>query len=114
MERNIIYMNTKFFVTSVFCLFMFSSCYNTKVLVGNVKKNDPVVKVNSVTNHHLLYGLIPVGKTTLQNSEYVGQKENYVVKTNQTFLNGFLNWLTFGIYTPSTTTYYLPLNEVSK
>ena len=37
---------------------LLSSCYNARVCVGNVQKNDPVVKVNSVMNHHLLYGLM--------------------------------------------------------
>lgn len=91
-----------------------TSCYNTKVCVGSMTENAPVVKVNAVTNHHFLYGLIPGGKTKIEASKYVGERKDYVVKNNWTFLNGLLSCLTMGIYTPTTTTFYLPLNEVSK
>lgn len=91
-----------------------SSCYNTRVCVGNIKTEDPTVKVNSVTNHHFLYGLIPGGKTEIEASKYVKGRKNYVVKNNWTFLNGFLGCLTMGIYTPTTTTFYIPINDVSK
>ena len=93
---------------------LLSSCYNARVCVGNVQKNDPVVKVNSVMNHHLLYGLIPVGNTKMEAKEYVGDAENYVIKDSWTFLDGFLNILTWGIYTPTTTTFYVPVNEMGK
>ncbi len=93
---------------------LMSSCYNAKVCVGNMKSDDPAIKVNSVTNHHLLYGLIPVGKNKIEASKYIGEKQNYAVKNNWTFLNGFLGCITFGIYTPTTTTFYIPLNDVTK
>lgn len=101
----------------LFCLVLalsMSSCYNSRVCVGDVKKDDPTVKVNSVTNHHFLYGLIPGGKTKIEASKYIGKRKNYVVKNNWTFLNGFLGCLTMGIYTPTTTTFYVPIDEVSK
>lgn len=90
---------------------MMTSCYNTKVCVGNVTPEEAVVKVNSVTNHHFLYGLIPGGKTNIEAKKYVGERKNYVIKNNQTFLNGFLSCITCGIYTPMTTTFYTPLDE---
>ena len=82
--------------------------------MGNVQKNDPVVKVNSVMNHHLLYGLIPVGNTKMLANEYVVDAENYVIKNCWTSLDGFLNILTWGIYTPSTNTFYITVNEMGK
>lgn len=91
-----------------------SSCYNAKVCVGNMKKDDPSIKINSVTNHHLLYGLIPVGKNKIEAKQYVGEKENYAVKNNWTFVNGFLSYITLGIYTPTTTTFYVPLKDIAK
>ena len=96
-----------------FALLM-SSCYNAKVCVGTMKSDDPSVKVNSVTNHHLLYGLIPVGKNKINANKYIGERKNYAVKNNWTFLNGFLGCITCGIYTPTTTTFYVPLSDVAK
>lgn len=89
-----------------------SSCYNTRVCVGNVQKDDPVVKVQSVMNHHLLGGLIPIGNTKLEASKYVKGKKNYVIKNNWNLVDGFLNIITFGIYTPTHTTFYLPIDEL--
>ena len=60
------------------------------------------------------YGLIPVGNTKMEAKEYVGDAENYVIKNSWTFLDGFLNILTWGIYTPTTTTFYVPVNEMGK
>ena len=103
----------KLFVCVSIALLM-TSCYNTKVCVGNMKADDPAIKVNSVTNHHFLYGLIPGGKTKLDAKKYVGERENYSVKNRWTFLNGFLGCITWGIYTPTTTTFYVPLDDVKK
>lgn len=52
----------KVFICASFA-FLMTSCFNTKVCVGNMKADDPSIKVNSVTNHHFLYGLVPGGKT---------------------------------------------------
>lgn len=46
---------------ALLALFM-SSCYNSRVCVGNVKADDPTVKVNSVTNHHFYMGFSWGGK----------------------------------------------------
>ena len=89
-----------------------TSCYNTKLLVGDVKPNEPLVKVNREWNHHLIGGLVPLGNTKMKTSEYVDGRANYVVKTNVSFLNMLVSYLTCGIYAPSQTTYYLPLKEV--
>ncbi len=103
----------KVFICASFA-FLMTSCFNTKVCVGNMKADDPSIKVNSVTNHHFLYGLVPGGKTKVDAKKYIGEKENYAIKNNWTFLNGFLGCITFGIYTPTTTTFYVPLDDVKK
>lgn len=77
--------------------------------MGSLDKNTPMVKVNSVKNHYLIYGLVPISNDKLQDSQYVGKAKNYQVKKQLSFIDGLLNVLTWGIYTPSTTTYYLPL-----
>lgn len=87
----------------------FTSCYNTRILVGNVKPKEPLVEVNSEWNHHLIYGLVPLGNTTMVAADYVNNKPDYVVKTYTSFLSGLLSGITFGIYTPTQTKYYIPL-----
>lgn len=91
-----------------------TSCYNTKVVCGDITRQTPVVKVNSEWNHHLLYGLVPLKNAKMEAKEYVGNKKSYVVKTNQTFINMLVNAITFGLYTPTTTTYYLPIDDINK
>ena len=90
---------------------MLTSCYNTKILVGDVNPKDPLVKINSEWNHHLICGLVPLGNAQMKASEYVDGHENYVVKTNMSFLNMLVSWVTFSIYTPTQTVYYIPLRD---
>lgn len=70
-----------------------------------------MIKVNSHRNDILLYGLIPLNSASKRASEFIGDRENYVIRTNQTFLNGLVSFFTFSIYTPTTTTYYIPLDR---
>ncbi len=90
-----------------------TSCYNSRVCVGNATSKTPVVEVYSVKNHHLLYGLIPIGNNNLEAVDYIGGREDYVVKNNWTFVDGLLSLVTCGIYTPTTTTFYVPIDEIS-
>lgn len=91
-----------------------TSCFNTKIACGNISTKTPVVKVNSEWNHHFLYGLIPGKNANMEAKNFVENSENYIIKTNQSFVNGLVGCLTFGIYTPTTTTYYLPLKDINK
>jgi len=79
--------------------FLLTSCYTYTSVVGDgAQGNKEVTK----WNHYLIYGLAP---TSVSNSkEMAGGAENYEVTTKQTFVNGLISGLTFGIYTPSTTT----------
>ncbi|MGV8095548.1 MAG: Bor family protein [Mangrovibacterium sp.] len=90
----------------------FTSCYNNKILVGNISENDPVIEVYKVMNSHWIYGLVPAEKTNLKVDEYLKGKKDYIVKTNISFVDGLIGSLTFGIYTPTTTTFYVPLKDV--
>ncbi len=91
-----------------------TSCYSTTTCVGTLEKDAPMVKVNTVKNHFLVEGLIPISNTKIQDSKYVGNRKNYQVKKTITFVDGLLRVITFGIYTPSTTVYYLPIEDVTK
>ena len=88
-----------------------SSCYSTRILYGNVERNEPLVQVNREWNHHLIAGLIPVGNGKVEAAEYVGGAPDYVVKTNMSFLNLLVSGITFGIYTPTQTKFYVPCDR---
>jgi hypothetical protein len=77
------------------------------VIVGDVYDDDRLVKIKSKKNAIFLCGLIPASSTSVA-SDYVGNAEGYVIKTRMTFIDGFLGGLTYGIYTPTTPTYYIP------
>lgn len=91
-----------------------SSCYNSKIACGNITTKTPVVKVNSEWNHHMLYGLVPLNNAKMNANDYVDGAKNYVVKTNISFVNGLVGVLTLGIYTPTTTTFYVPMKEYTE
>ena len=89
-----------------------TSCYTTSYYHGRAVPGEAYVKVNSVKNHSLIIGLVPVGKNRLKPQEYVNGHQSYVVKHRVTFADGLLYCVTGGIYTPSTTTFYLPADSV--
>ncbi len=100
-----------FSAISVVVLTCMSSCYSTKLLVGNVDPKEPLVQINKEWNNHLIGGLVPLESATMKTSEYVNNAENYVVKTNISFLNYLVSGITGGIYTPTQTKYYIPLKD---
>ncbi len=53
-------------------------------------------------NHYLIYGLVPL-KVSDPN-ELAGGASDYTVKIEHSFIDGLINAITFGIYTPTTTT----------
>lgn len=93
---------------------LMSSCYNTRIFVGSVEKNEPLVEVNKEWNHHLIAGLVPLNNAKISPAEYVNGAENYVIKTNTSFLNYLVSYITLGIYTPTQTKFYIPLKDMNK
>lgn len=84
-----------FFATSI----LLSSCYSYTCVVGKgAQGNESVTK----WNHYVIAGLAPVQVSDAK--EMAGDAENYTVHTRQSFINGLLSGLTWGIYTPTTTT----------
>jgi len=76
-----------------------SSCYiNTTVVGAGAQGNQEVTK----WNHYLLLGLAAVDVSDAK--AMAGNADNYSVTTKQSFLNGLVSGVTFGIYTPTTTT----------
>jgi len=84
---------------ALLCTFMMTSCYTYTSVVGNgAQGNDQVTE----WNHYVIYGLAPVGVS--DSKAMAGGAENYEVKTRHSFINGLIAGITFGIYTPTTTT----------
>ncbi len=78
-------------------MFTFSSCYVHKAVVGEGAQTGVVEKAKQ---HNFVYGLAS-GKTPDTQEMAKGAKD-YDVETKITFIDGLINSLTFGIYTPST------------
>ncbi len=95
---------------AVFMTFFLSSCFNTRIMVGDITATAPVQEVNKEWNHHLIYGLVPLDNANMNVKDYLPEgTEAYVVRTNRNFLQYLVSGLTFGIYTPTQTKYYTPI-----
>lgn len=89
-----------------------TACYNTRIMVGNVQPKEPLVEVNKQWNSHFLAGLIPCKNAKMNPAVYVDNAPNYVVRTYTSFVNGLVGVVTFGIYTPTQTKYYIPMRDM--
>jgi len=75
-----------------------TSCYTQSYVVGN----GPQKGVESTDkSHYLVYGLAPI--KTADPTKMAGDTNDYSVTIQHTFVDGLLNALTFGLYTPTTT-----------
>ena len=78
---------------------LLTSCYSYTSIVGEGAKGN----VQSTKwNHYVLYGLAPVGVS--DSKQMADGVNDYTVHTRQSFVNGLISGLTFGIYSPTTTT----------
>lgn len=75
-----------------------ASCYTLTYTVGDGSKTGEVIKK---TNHYLVYGLAPLKMS--DPTKMAGDAKNYDVTIKHTFVDGLLNVLTSGLYTPTTT-----------
>ena len=89
----------KLFSGALLCSCLLTSCYTYSTVVGEGAKGTQEVKK---WNSYVLFGLIPVGVSNPK--QLAGDTKDYSVKTSQSFVNGLVAGLTFGIYTPTTTT----------
>lgn len=78
--------------------FLMSSCYTYTHTVGNGPQTGQQAKK---MNHYLIYGLAPI--STSDPKEMAQGAEDYEVTITHTFLDGLLNSITWGLYTPTTT-----------
>jgi hypothetical protein len=78
---------------------LLTSCYSYTSVVGEGAKGN---SQTTQWNHYVVYGLAPVG---VSNSKQMANgAKDYTVHTRQSFVNGLVSGLTFGLYTPTTTT----------
>lgn len=90
---------TFFSLILVVCMSLsLTSCYTYTFSVGEGAQTGMEVKQ---MNHYLIYGLAPVGVSNP--NEMAGDAENYDVTIKHSFIDGLINAITFGIYTPTTT-----------
>lgn len=95
MIKKSIKMGAILFASSV----MLTSCYSYNSVVGEgAQANNKTTK----WNHYLLFGLAPVSVS--DSKEMAKGSESYDIRTRQTFVNGLVSGITFGLYTPTTTT----------
>ena len=93
-----------FFVV-IFCVsILFSSCYCDKTYIGHWDYNDVPVHVASTHNSHCLMGAIVTHNDA---SKYVGDSEDYIIANKRTFGDLLVTSLTLGIFSPTTTKYYV-------
>ncbi|NEM99543.1 Bor family protein [Pontibacter burrus] len=89
----------KLMAAAVLMSSMLTSCYTYTTVVGNGAQGNTQVRK---MNHYVIYGLAPVGVSNP--AEMAGGAKDYTVKTEHTFIDGLIAGITFGIYTPTTTT----------
>jgi hypothetical protein len=77
---------------------MMTSCYTLTYNVGKGAQTGVEVKEK---NHYLIAGLAPL--KTSNPTTMAGGATDYTVTVQHTFVDGLLNAITFGIYTPTTT-----------
>ncbi|GIZ07819.1 Bor family protein [Flavobacterium sp. UMI-01] len=78
---------------------LLTSCFSYTSVVGNGAQGNSKV---TQWNHYVIGGLAPVGVS--DSKAMAAGAKDYTVFTRQTFVNGLINVITFGLYTPTTTT----------
>jgi len=78
---------------------LLTSCYSYTSVVGEGAQGS-----NETTewNHYVIFGLAPVDVS--DSKQMADGAEDYTIHTRQSFVNGLITGLTFGIYTPTMTT----------
>lgn len=77
---------------------MLTSCFTYSFSVGEGAQTGLEVKK---MNHYLIYGLAPINVT--DPNVLADGAENYDVTIVHTFVDGLINAITLGIYSPTTT-----------
>lgn len=87
------------FIFTILMTISLSSCY---VMSFDVGKGAKVGVTQSKKNHYLIYGLIPLSTANVK--EMSAGASDFSVTIEHSFLDGLLQGLTGGIYTPTSVT----------
>ena len=87
----------RFVMLSFICLSM-ASCYTVSYAVGSGSQTGETIMEK---NHYLVGGLATI--KTANPTQMAGDVKNYQVTITHTFVDGLINVLTSGMYTPTTT-----------
>lgn len=90
---------SKLFIVAMSACVALSSCYSYTNVVGKGPQQNQTVKK---WNHYVIGGLAPVGLSDVR--QMAGDATDYSVTTQLSFVNALIGAVTFGIYTPTTTT----------
>lgn len=88
-----------------------SSCFSYRQKIGKGVRVKEVAEFQA-KNHYLLMGLIPLKRADINTLHQ--DSLNYEFHSRQTFPDMLVSVLTAGIYTPSTTTVYVPKTKYKK
>lgn len=93
-------MKNKFLSFALVCLISLSmaSCYTVSYAVGSGSQTGETIMEK---NHYLVGGLATI--KTANPTQMAGDVKNYQVTITHTFVDGLINVLTSGMYTPTTT-----------
>lgn len=97
-SNNVFMKNSVKISCIVLLLFAMTSCYSHKMTIGEGPQTGVQLKEK---NNFFLFGLVP-GKLT-EPQALVGDTTDYEITEEHTFVDGLLGFITFGIYTPTTT-----------
>jgi hypothetical protein len=86
------------FALALSVTFLLSSCYTLTYSVGKGAQKGMEIKEK---NHYLIYGLAAL--KTSDPTKMAGGVADYDVTITHTFIDGLINAITGGIYTPTTT-----------
>ena len=97
---NYNHMKNKFLSFALVCLLSLSmaSCYTVSYAVGSGSQTGETIMEK---NHYLIAGLAPI--KTANPTQMAGDAKNYQVTISHTVVDGLINILTGGLYTPTTT-----------
>ena len=98
----------RFTVLVTLSLSLFTSCYCDKYVVGHIEHDEPLTHVASAHNSHFFFGALVTHDKV---SKYISDTPNYVIENKQTFGDLVVSGLTLGIYTPTTTKFYVPKSD---
>jgi hypothetical protein len=90
-----------------FCAIMtLTSCYNATIVTNGMGLYDECKVVDVQHNSHFIEGLVNSPRTKA--SQYVDETKPYKVHHYLSFTDMLIGAFTLGIYTPSTTKWYVP------